>query len=233
MDRRAFLIATPALALTGCVSVGGAAGPPAPAPVIRVGDRWVYSASDGFRVQVTWTETHEVVAMDAAGFDVRVTLEGPPRDYTRMERFTAPGIMTIGALYDNTETRHFESPVIVYQFPLTPGASWTQNLRNLDPTTGLVNQINRFVRVGGYQQVSTPAGTFDALLMRILMHVDDNNPFRFPTECNYMVWWAPEAGAMVRQTKIATYRERGDGPEAIQIRAQNTVIELTSFRRGG
>jgi hypothetical protein len=231
MDRRAFLLATPGLALAGCVSVGGAAGPPAPAPVIRVGDRWVYHAADGFRNPVTWTETHEVVSMDGAGFDVRVTLEGPPRNYVRTERFTAPGIMTVGSVYDPVETRHFESPVTVFQFPLTPGTSWNQNLRNLDPANGLVSQINRNVHVGGYEQVGTPAGSFNAIAMRILMTVDDNNPFRWPVQCNYMVWWAPEVGAMVRMTKFATYRERGDGPESIQIRAQNTVIELVSFRR--
>ena len=36
---------------------------------------------------------------------------------------------------------------------------------------------------------------------------------------------------MVRMTKFATYRERGDGPDAIEIRAQNTTIELASFSR--
>ena len=43
MDRRSFLLATPAVLAGGCVSVGGAAGPPAPAPTVRVGDRWVYN----------------------------------------------------------------------------------------------------------------------------------------------------------------------------------------------
>lgn len=232
MDRRMFLWATPGLALAGCVSVGGAAGPPAPAPVIRLGDRWVYNAADGFRVPVTWTETHEVVAMGAGGYDVRVTIDGPTMHYVRTERFTAPGIMTVGAVYDPDESRNFLSPVTVYRFPLTPQASWTQNLRNLNPANELVSDINRNVHVGGYEQVSTPAGTFNAIAMRILMSVDDNNPFRWPVQCNYMVWWAPEVGAMVRQTKYATYRERGDGRESIQIRAQNTLITLQSFRRG-
>ena len=34
MYRRDFLILTPALAMSGCVSVGGAAGPPVPAPSV-------------------------------------------------------------------------------------------------------------------------------------------------------------------------------------------------------
>ena len=32
-------------------------------------------------------------------------------------------------------------------------------------------------------------------------------------------------------TKDATYRERGDAPDGIQIRAQNTTIELASYSR--
>lgn len=231
MDRRAFLLAAPATLLAGCVSVPGAAGPPAPAPVFRVGDRWVYRCSDGFRLPVTWIETHEVVAAGPQGIDVRVELRGDTMNYDRMERLVSPGVVSVGAVYDPVETRRFEDPLIRYQFPLTPGSSWNQNLRNLDPANQLVSTVGRFVRVGGWQQVTVPAGTFDAIVMRILMSVDDNHPFRFPTNANYVVWWSPQAGAAVRETKFATYRERGDGREAIEIRAQNTTIELESFAR--
>ena len=78
MDRRTFLVTTPALLAAGCVSVGGAAGPPMPAPVWRVGDRWVYNCSDGFRLPVQWVETHEVTAVDATGIAVRRLM--PPKE---------------------------------------------------------------------------------------------------------------------------------------------------------
>ena len=92
--------------------------------------------------------------------------------------------------------------------------------------------MNRYVKVGGYEQVTTAAGTFDAIVMRILMSVNVNDPFRYPTQCNYVLWWSEKAGAMVRETKYATYRERGDSMDGVEIRAQNTVIELVSFTRG-
>jgi hypothetical protein len=148
-----------------------------------------------------------------------------------MERLLSPGVVSVGAVYDPAETRQFEAPLVRYQFPLTPGATWTQNLRNRDTSNQLVSTINRFVRVGGYEKATVPAGTFDAIVMRILMSVDDNNPFRWPTNANYVVWWSEKAGAMVRATKYATYRERGDGRDAAEIRAQNTTIELASFTR--
>ena len=68
---------TASLLVGACASVGVSDGPAAPAPTFRVGDRWVYEASDGFRVAVTWTETHEVTAINAEGIAVRVTQIGP------------------------------------------------------------------------------------------------------------------------------------------------------------
>jgi uncharacterized protein DUF3108 len=232
MDRRAFMLVAPALVVGGCVSVAGVAGPPAPAPVFRVGDRWVYNCSDGFRVPVTWVETHEVTTIDSTGIAVRVTLVGETMNYRRVELLESPGVLLVGAVYDDAETRRFKTPLTRYQFPLTSGASWSQNVDNYDELTQREDTVNRYVKVGGYEQVSTPAGTFDAVVMRILMSVNYNDPFRFPTQCNYVLWWSEKVGAMVRETKYATYLERGDALESAQIRAQNTVIQLTSFTRG-
>jgi hypothetical protein len=141
-------------------------------------------------------------------------------------------VVRIGSVFDNAETRNFEPDLIRYQFPLTPGASWNQRLRNRNPENELMSNISRFVRVGGYSTVATPAGTFNAIEMRTIMSVDENNPFRFPYQCNYLTWYAPEVGNMVRELKTATYRERGDSLNAVEIRAQNTTIELASFARG-
>ena len=230
MDRRAFLSATPAILASGCISVGGASGPPAPEPVYRVGDRWVYNCADGFRLPVTWTETHQVTAVDATGIAVRVTGEGGV-NFERVELLSSPGVVKIGAVYDPDETRNFEPPMVRFQFPITPGTQWSQNLRNPNPANGLMSDIGRTVRVGGYETVGVPAGTFNAIVMRTLMAVDDNNPFRWPVNCNYVTWWSEEVGNMARMTKYATYRERGGGIDSIEIRAQNTLIELASFSR--
>jgi hypothetical protein len=233
MDRRNFLAASGAVALSACVSVGGTAGPPVPAPVLRVGDRWTYNARDGFRVPVTWTETHEVMGVAAGAIEVRVTLLGETINTVRTERLLAPGIVASGAVFNNDETRDFTPPLERFRFPLTFGETWTQNLRNaVSPLNGQQPQINRFVRVGGFERVTTPAGDFDAVLLRTIMSVDDNNPFRWPFQCNYLTWYAPAVGAMVRETKYATYRERGDGRDAIEIRAQNMTVELASWSRG-
>jgi hypothetical protein len=231
MDRRDFLFATPVLLAGGCVSVGGAAGPPAPAPTVRAGDRWVYNCADGFRVKVDWVETHEIIGVNANGIAVRVTLVGPTMNYNRVEQWQVPGVVVVGSIYDDSLNREFRAPLIRYQFPLTPNTEWRQNIQYPDPANQLVSNVQRYVKVGGYETVTTPAGTFNAITMRTIMSVDNNNPFNYPTQCDYVTWYAADVGAKVKETKYATYRERGD-EQAMEIRAQNTLIELASFARG-
>jgi hypothetical protein len=231
MDRRDFLMAAPGAFLAGCASTPAMDGPPAAEPVFHVGDRWTYNCSDGFRLPLTWTETHEVTAIDASGITVKVTGVGG-KSFSRTELLSSPGVVLVGAVFDNSETRRFETPLIRYQFPLTPGASWDQYVRNFNDLTQRNDIVNRRVTVRGYEQISTPAGTFNAIALSIIMLVNFDDPFRFPTRCTYSVWWAEAAGAMVRETKFATYRERGDNDVMTgDIRAQNAVIELASFTR--
>jgi hypothetical protein len=230
MDRRTFLLAAGAAMLPGCVIVGGTDGPPAAAPVYRVGDRWVYSARDGFRAPVTWDETYEVIAVNAQGISVRITQKGPTVDNTRIEQWLSPGIVSVGALFDN-ETRQFKTPLTRYQFPLTPRANWNQRIDNFNESTGQTGQISRFVQVGGWVTVQVPAGEFDAIQMRVIMRLDDETFWRYATECNYEIWWSPKAGASVRESKIATYLDKGDAMNAVQHRSQNALLELTSYQR--
>jgi hypothetical protein len=231
MNRRSFLLAGSAAAIAGCVSVPGTPGPPAPAPVYRVGDRWVYGARDGYRQPVVWDETHEVVAIGADGIAFRITQKGPQVDSVRTERLAAPGIVTVGAVFDS-ETRIFKTPLKRYDFPLTPGAVWRQIADNYNESLGVDDPLQSYVKVGGWDRITTPAGAFDAIAMRVLMQLNLNDPFRYPTQCNYEIWWAPAAGATVRETKYATYKEKGDARSAVEFRAQNTVLELASYRRG-
>src|SRR6266446_1029775 len=79
--RCCYLLLVSVLALVvGCATLPFESGPAAPAPTYRVGDRWVYQASDGFRAPATWVETHEVVSVGPAGISVRVTQRGDTID---------------------------------------------------------------------------------------------------------------------------------------------------------
>ena len=231
MDRRTFLFAAGAATLTGCASVGGADGLPAPAPVYRVGDRWTYSGLDGFRrAPITWVEVHEVIGVDAQGIAIRVTQKGPTVDTSRIERLSAPGLVVQGAMFDS-ETRRFPVPLERYRFPLEPGARWSQFIQNFDESTKLEGTINNSRSVGGWSKVTVPAGEFDTILVRDFSRLDDETPFRFATALNFQIRWSPAVGAPVRETRQATYRDKNQGQFTIEHQSQDAVLELTSFKR--
>ena len=220
------------LLLGGCTTLdqrGDLSGRVATAPSPAVGDRWTYRGREGFRSPLVWEETHEVTAVGPDGIHVRVTLEGPNVHGSREEILAAPGVVRTGALMD-IETRRFATPLDRFRFPLAVGATWNQWVENFNETTDKTGQINRYVRVGGWEKVPTPAGVFDAIRMRVMMRLDDEEFWRYPTTCNYLIWYAPAVGAPVREEKEAEYYEKGeefDGTGAI--RAQHTLLELTSF----
>ena len=212
-------------------------GPAAAAPTYRVGDRWVYRAVDGFRAPLRWEETHEIVAVAPGAITVRVTETGPDARGARIEVWAAPGLLSVGSIFDE-ETRRFASPVKVYDFPMAPGQRWNQWVENQwtdlangsAPRTG---RINRYVSVGGWERVATPGGTFDAIALRVLMRLDDDEFWRGPTECNYLVYYAPAVGAMVRAEKKAEYWEKSDRRDGIgAIQAQCATLELIAYTRG-
>lgn len=211
---------------------GDTGGRVAEAPQFTVGMRWTYRGREGFRAPLLWTETHEVTAVGPDGIHVRVTYEGAQVHGSREEILVAPGVVKQGALMD-IETRRFATPLTRFRFPLAVGEAWNEWVTNYNETARREGRINRYVQVGGWERVGTPAGTFDAIRMRVLMRLDDEEFWRYPTTCNYVIWWAPAVGAPVREEKDAEYREKGEefeGGGAIQ--AQHTLLELTSFSRG-
>jgi hypothetical protein len=162
---------------------------------------------------------------------VRVTQKGAGIDSTRIETWAAPGIVRTGALY-NDETRRFATPLLRLDFPMAPGKSWNQFVDNFNEATKKQGQINRYARVGGWDTIVTPAGSFEAIRLEILTRLDDDEFWRYATECNYVLWYAPAARAMVRETRQAQYREKGDWDGGIAIRTQYSVLELISFTPG-
>jgi hypothetical protein len=88
------------------------------------------------------------------------------------------------------------------------------------------------VTVGGYESVKTPAGTFNAIKLRYFLRLDDETFWRYPTECDYYVWYAPELGVMVRAEKRSRWVEKGRTSATANF-GQRAIYQLVSFSRGG
>jgi hypothetical protein len=225
------LLAGATTVLLGCSQLpvmGG--GPSVEAPTYHVGDRWVYRAQEGFRTPVRWEETREIVSAGAEGYMLRVTQRGPAVDKVRMEQWSTAGRVKVGALFDD-ETRRFEQDLQRYDFPLEPGKTWNQWVRNYNEDARRAGEINRYVRVGGWRTIETPAGSFDAIAVEIVMQLDDDEFWRGPTNCTYRYWYAPAVRSVVREEKEAQYRDKS-GMEKPWLRSQHGLLELTSFAPG-
>jgi len=220
-------------ALVGCAGFNspGEGGPVVAAPIYSVGDRWVYEARDGFRAPIVWRETREVTAIDASGITMRVTQKGPSVDNVRTELWPAPEVVRVGAAYDE-ETRRFAAPLVRFDFPLVPGKSWNQRLQNFNEMTKREGNISRYARVGGWSKVTTAAGTFDAISVRVFMRLDDEEFWRWPTECSYLIAYSPAVRGTVREDKEAQYLEKGGRDSFTAIRSQHAMLELVSFTPG-
>lgn len=208
-------------------SLATTAGPATPAPAYQVGDRWTYQAQDGFRVRQQWIETQEVMAIDPSGITVRITQKGDGIDNVRTEEWSAPGQVRTGALYDH-ETRHFDVPLQRFDFPLAPGEKWNQWVRNSNEATNTHGTINLYVRVGGWETISTPAGTFDAIKLGAVMHLDDGEFWRRPTTSIHSVWYAPAVRNVVREERDADYVESSGG-DGDTVRTQHAILQLREF----
>ena len=116
--------------------------------------------------------------------------------------------------------------------PLAPGKSWNQWVKNFNEDTKRTGEINRYARVGGWRSIETPAGTFDAIAVDVVMHLDDDEFWRTRTTRRDAVWYAPEVKAPVREARVAEYTEKGGGPDMSIITTENTIAELVSFKPG-
>jgi len=175
-----------------------------------------HQAQDGVLAKQQWIETHEVMAVDPSGITVRITTEG----------WSEPGQVLVGALYVH-ETRYLDVPLQRFDFPLASGEKWNQWARNSDETMKTLGTTNRHVRVGRWEKVSTPAGTFDAIKLGVMMDAEEF--WRGPTTCTCSVWYAPAVRNVVREKRDADDLEKSEGDS---VRTQHALLELSDFTSG-
>ncbi|GIK86013.1 MAG: hypothetical protein BroJett026_14940 [Betaproteobacteria bacterium] len=204
----------------------------AEAPAYRVGDRWTYRVDQQFRAAADTTDELRIVSIGPEGIVARATSRGGPVDFERTERWPAPGLVLQGAMMD-VESRRFAQPLQRFRFPLRAGERWNQWVDQVNETSGTRGPVNRYVAVQRSERVATPAGTFDAVRMSVIMRLDDETPFRYATELSHLVWYAPAVRGVVREERRGEYREKGSGRDGLAyVPAQREIVELLAFAPG-
>jgi len=71
----------------------------------------------------------------------------------------------------------------------------------------------------------------DAIQLRVLMRLDDDEFWRWPTTCGDRVWFSPTVRGIVSEQRDAGYLERG-GPDPTSVWTQHGTLELIEFVSG-
>jgi hypothetical protein len=228
------------LCLTGCAAMMGLDNDPtkiAAAPVLNVGDTWVYRVSDGYRNPNLWEETRTVTAANADAIHLHLIRHGEriTADHAERDVILTPDFgVRQGALL-LWDTRRFDPPWQRLRFPLQAGKSWSQRLnadKNDDAENRRWGSPAVATRVLGWEKITVPAGTFDALRIDQKLVLDDDNYWRHATRGSYSLWYAPAVNAVVKSEKYAAYIMRSDGKDAIEIPLIHATTELLRFSRG-
>jgi hypothetical protein len=203
----------------------------APAPGMKVGDRWVYNVKSGFALGVVnYQETREVTAVGGGGFKLTVTGKtADNKDFTRVDDYSASGALRQGAPCAD-EVYRFPTPLQRVQFPVAPGQRSSKWVDVIAEPGGNKGQFNYFFRTRSWEKQTVPAGTFDAIRIDTQMVLDDSTPFRNATNCNFTYWYSPAVRGTVREQRWAQYTQIGDIQGRMPV--LNAFYELASFTPG-
>ncbi|MGH8603370.1 MAG: hypothetical protein ACREXR_11545, partial [Gammaproteobacteria bacterium] len=124
-------------------------------PDVRRGDTWSYVRTDAPRMgQIT---IQEVVAVSAEDIIVRSTEKGGPGfAMVLCDRDWNP--ITIGSW-------QYSPQLILFSFPLKAGKTWEQDASAT--VRGITGRIHSKGKVLGWEQITVPAGRFNALKVQV------------------------------------------------------------------
>ncbi len=166
MDRRTFLSAGGALALSACAMPrrGEFEATSVPAPQWRVGDRWTFRRTDGYNGLPRGVLTRRVESIDASGIRFITTDEnGKVHDNALFE---SPGIEVSGTLSEDTPRIGTFTPALrMYDFPLVSGKEWRQAVHRTD-SNGYRIYMTASIGVEGWEEVRAGGKAYRALVIR-------------------------------------------------------------------
>ena len=133
------------LGLVACQSTTFAPSfPPVPAPTLAVGDHWEYQITDNLRRGLVTMLEADVVSISSGIASVRLVYNDQNGRTESRAEIDANGGLVAGAL-KGEESRRFQVPIQMYDFPLERGRPGGKSSR---PSVPIPNSMLRFSRSG-------------------------------------------------------------------------------------
>ncbi len=180
-------------------STGDAAGPPA----IHQGDVWVDRLATG---------DQELKVMSVTPDTVSYMLWGAKQESDRDWNSIIYRPLTDAGATPIT----YAKPLLLFPFPLTPGKTWTDEVRWQLREPAVEGRTEVKGQLGDWADITVPAGTFRAISGEVTLRLIGHNAERDVTTIRY--WYAPSVNRYVK----FHYFSQNDG----------TIIdsELVSYR---
>ena len=198
-DRRQFLSAGAALALSACATtpLGKLGSEVVPAPTWRPGQSWTYRRTDAYNGLDRGALDRAVESITDK--DIRVVTRYANGRLQEDALFASPGIQLSGTLSeDGYVVGAFDPPLIRYAFPLVSGKRWEQRITRTDSNQSRYHLV-AWTQVEGWEDVQVNKRTYRALVVRRTMVLGPTPPEDLELHREELEWYVPELGTCARQ----------------------------------
>src|SRR5690348_10679868 len=175
------------------------------APEIHEGDVWVdrvRGAEKQFKVEAV--KPDGTVSADEWGNQIVTDKNWNVLTYHSLSEESAPGT-------------NYTKPLTLYPFPLTPGKTWKEEVKWMVPDLSLPGKTEVEGKLGNWEDVTVPAGTFHAIRGDVTQRVIGRQGAHDQVSITY--WYAPKVNRFVKYQ----YESNTEG---------NWDAELVSYKPG-
>ena len=164
--------------------------PPSPAgdtsaqpPTIHTGDAWTDRLSSGDKDFKVTSMTSDGVSFTQWGAEQQSDSQWNPMVTRSLTEAESPPL-------------NYEKPLLLYPFPLTPGKTWSAEARWQIPDIEQAGRSDVDGKVGDWEQVTVPAGTYRAIKVDLTIRLIGRLGFNDTTRITY--WYVPEVNRFVK-----------------------------------
>jgi hypothetical protein len=214
---------------SGCASPGAMPAPagldPLPVPTLRIGDRWRYVLINRYNNIAIGEVAVQVTAVTPL---IRLSIDRGAGKPLLEEIYTDPWSVLLETIYSGEPIR-FSTPMPVVPQGASSGMNLKSDTRYMTPSSGSEYAWSQRLSVQGWEKVTVPAGSFDAL--RIVRQIDFVHPDFFrnmPTRTD-IAWYAPQVGRWVKRDWTGSYITADLMPRGGRAREDWIDWQLTAY----
>lgn len=164
-------------------------------PPVSVGDSYIYESKDLDQPELSITTKRTVTAADS-----RIVLS----TINLNNKNAKPRTLTFNREWNLFNSRNadnsgfdYSPPLKYYDFPLYPGKSWEQNTTETNIKTGLVRTHKITGRIGPWEDIVVPSGSFRAIKVNLETELYDPSTGQ-KTSGTDVSWYVPEVHRSVK-----------------------------------